>query len=297
MNIEQGPSFGPNTPEQESKEEVSPEENIMSASEYQDVEHKVPYVYKLEDESGEIGYFGSPHVNNPEDEVFSEIEQTFGQTRPDIVLVENMPPGDTEDIRQNARTYSREEVIRGLGESGFVIQLAAQNNIEFDSPEPSDEELFAHLEEQFKREEIFAWCVLRALAEYHQETFSNPDQDDSFERYIEPMIEEFTEATDWEDFDYSYEHAIRVGEQLLGQSITPEQETDAESMVDPTPWEDQEQTVLNRIGEEASLFRDKQIVKRIADLKEQNTYQSIFVMYGASHAVMQEQALRELFNE
>ncbi len=50
-----------------------------------------------------------------------------------------------------------------------------------------------------------------------------------------------------------------------------------------------------RVVEASSLFRDRNIVIEIAKTLE--THNRIFVVYGASHAVMEEPALRKLFEE
>jgi hypothetical protein len=52
---------------------------------------------------------------------------------------------------------------------------------------------------------------------------------------------------------------------------------------------------LNRIGSASSLFRDRKIVSDI--LEAFKTHDRIFVIYGASHAVMQEPALKKAFDK
>ena len=107
------------------------------------------------------------------------------------------------------------------------------------------------------------------------------------------FIGRFKESTNWKGFDYSYERAIQLGEQILGKSIDVENEPEALDFIDPIPWEEKKdkQTTLNRIGEASSLFRDKKIVSDIADALK--THKRVFVVYGASHAAMQEPALRK----
>lgn len=64
--------------------------------------------------------------------------------------------------------------------------------------------------------------------------------------------------------------------------------------VDPIPWEHNKnnQTVINQIARATSQYRDRFMVSEIA--KALQTHKKIFVVFGASHAVMQEPALKEL---
>ncbi|MCR4280601.1 MAG: hypothetical protein NUV82_04235 [Candidatus Komeilibacteria bacterium] len=265
--------------------------NIMTAKEYATRQHETPYVFALKGAGKELRYFGAPHERDPKNPLFQEIETAFKEARPDIIFVEGINvQEDLDRFNEQVRNATPEMVIERLGESGFILKLGLEKGIEWRSPEPTDEELYNFLLTQgFSKDQIFAWDVFQILPQYQRQVNKL-----SFKEYIAGFIDRFQQATGWEGFDYSYEHAIRLGEQILGQSIDVEDEPTAQDFIDPIPWEEKKdkQTVLNRIGEASSLFRDRQIVSEIADAL--TTHKRIFIVYGASHAVMQEPALRKL---
>ncbi len=290
-----------NQPEKIEIEETSREETIgsilntiMTAEEYSAMRHTTPYSFKLELGDKELYYFGSRHMNDPSNPLFAEIENAFNTEKPDIVIVEGISMNSNRQkvyFETNIKSSSREEVIHKMGEVGFTLKLALENGIEWESPEPQYEDVYKYLlDEGFSKEEIFVHEVLHILPQYNLQM-----KREGFEAYVVPYIERFKEITHWRDFDYSYEHALSLSEAICGEIIDVEHDTHALDRIDPIPWEDKvdSQTVLNRIGEKTGIYRNRNIVTGILDgLK---TYNRIFVVYGASHAVMQEPALKKAF--
>lgn len=266
-------------------------DSIMTVEKYAQIRHETPYIFTLKIEDTELYYFGAPHERDPQNSLFSEIETAFNQVNPDIVFVEGLHDrGDRDKFNEQAKNTSRDEVIHRAGESGFTLKLAVEKGIEWQSPEPSDEDLYNDLlNKGFSKDDIFARHVLNILPQYNRLM-----KKEGFKQYVDDFMDDFKQATNWEGFDYSYERAIELGQQILGRSISVENEPNALDFVDPIPWEEKKsiQTVLNRISTASSLFRDRKIVNDIASAIK--THKRVFVVYGASHAVMQEPALRKL---
>jgi len=267
-------------------------EKIMTVDEYSNLHHETPYVFSLKSGDKELFYFGAPHVRDPKNSIFSEIRTAFDKANPDIIFVEGMNASiDRNIINKKAREATADEAIDGAGEAGFALKLGLEKGIEWQSPEPKDADLYDHLQKQgFSKEEIFTRAVLLVLPQYNRQINKQ-----EFKEYSKSFIEQFEKGTNWEGFDYSYERAIQIGGRILGKSINFDNEEEASDYIDPTPWPEKKetQTVLNRIGEASSTFRDKYIVKDIAEALKK--YKRLFIVYGASHAVMQEPALEELF--
>lgn len=265
---------------------------IMTAEEYSRLHHETPYSLSLKSGDKELFYFGSPHIRDPKNIVFSEIKTAFDKADPDLIVVEGMNTGiDKNIINEKAGKASAEEAIDSAGEAGYVLKLGLEKGIEWLSPEPRDKDLYSHLLDQgFSKDEIFTRAVLLVLPQYNRQINKQ-----EFKEYSKSFIEQFTTETNWEGFDYSYERAIQLAELILGKPINFSDEEQASDYIDPTPWpaKKEKQTVLNRIGEASSTFRDENIVKDIAEALKQ--YNRLFIVYGASHAVMQEPALKELF--
>jgi len=268
--------------------------SIMTAEEYSHTEHATPYIFELQTGDKELRYFGSPHVRDPKNPLFAEIEAAFNEANPDIVFVEGVSVrGDKTKFDERVKAASREEAIEHMGEPGFTLKLGVEKEIEWRSPEPTDEDLYNDLlAKGFSKEQIFAWDVFHILPQYNRLMDKK-----GFKPYVQGFVERFKQATNWEGFDYSYERAIQLGEQILGRSVDVENEPDALDFIDPIPWEEKKdkQTILNRIGEASSLFRDRKIVSAIADALK--THKRVFIVYGASHAAMQEPALRKLLEQ
>lgn len=266
--------------------------HLMTAEEYAEIyagrEWGESHVFPLEKGDKKLYYFGSPHVNDPSHPIFAEIEKAFNEAQPEIVFVEGVTVyGDINRFNERMKAGPRE----GLSESGFVIKLALEKGAEWHSPEPTFESLYAHLlQDGFSKDQIFAEEVLGMLPQYHRELTHG-----GFEKYVESYIKHFQQDTNWENFDYSYENAIQIAESILGRKIDVENEPNPTSLIDPIPWEHRRdtQTVLNQASRATSVFRDRQIVREIAEALK--TYNKIFVVYGSTHAVVQEPALRKLF--
>ncbi len=265
--------------------------SIMTAEQYAQIQHETPYVFDLKFGDTRLFYFGSPHTGDPKNPLFKDIESAFNEVEPDIVFVEGVNiRGDRERFNERLKSASREEVIEHMGEPGYSLKLAAEKGIEWRSPEPIDEDLYNNLlDKGFSKDHILAWEVLHILPQYNRLM-----KKEGFKDYVKGSIDRFKQATNWEGFDYSYDHAIKLAQEILGHTIDVENEAEALDYIDPIPWEDKKdtQTIFNRIGEASSLFRDRKIVSDVANSLE--SYKRVFVVYGASHAVMQEPALRKL---
>lgn len=268
-------------------------DSIMTAEQYAEIKHDTPYRYTLKSADRELYYFGAPHVRNPVDHLFAEIRTAFDTMDPDIVLVEGIrTKGGKEIVNEKVRSATMDEVIDQAGEAGFALKLASEKGIDWHCPEPEDKDLYAYLlVSGFSRDEIFTWEIISTLPQYLRQV-----KRQGFQVYIEKPILRFQQDTHWENFDYSYDRAIEMAERILGRSLNPENEPDAQDFTDPIPWKDKQdkQTILNKISGASTQFRDRKIVSDIADILK--SHKRVFVVYGASHAAMQEPALQKLFS-
>lgn len=266
---------------------------IMNFDGYSRIKHAIPYIFDIEAHGKSLRYFGSPHRRDPHDPIFLEIEEAFKDFKPDVVLVEGRQSlkGPSSALNSKLRQLSRDEAIERHGERGPAMQLALEAGIPWLSPEPSDDKLYPYLEAQgFSRDEIFAWDVIHILPQYRRQMRKN-----GFREYVQPFIDTLQTSTRWHNFDYSYDRAIKLVEQIIGRPVDVENEPDPVALVHPVPRPDRPaQTVLNRVNRAFSTFRDREIIKFIAGVLKD--YDRVFIVYGASHAVMQEPALRKLFS-
>jgi len=267
---------------------------VMTAEEYAQTEHGRPYVYEAEAGDKKVTYFAPGHSWDPSNPVWSQLKQKFEEANPDIVLVEGFD--NLEERRQQvieaASKYGEEEVIGRMAESGLALKLAAERGIDFSSPEPKFSDEIAHLEQQgLSRNAIFAYYIFRMVPQWQQHQTK-----DDFREYIQREIENIRRATQWDGFDYTYENAERIAQQFWGESINLD-EPEYYADVDPIPWEEKkdQQTEVNLVARASSRFRDQYVIGQIAE--HLKTHDRLFIVYGASHAVMQEPAIKKLMEE
>ncbi len=266
---------------------------LMTAKQYAEIEHETPYIFELQNDHAHLLYFGARHTATLPSDMFDSIRHAFERLQPRVVFVEGL---QTKSANAEANTkvasMSYAEVIHEGGEPMYTVKLAVEHDVHWRCPEPEDADLYRYLEQVggYSRQQLAAWNVLHVLPQWQrQETLCN------FEDYAAGFIRMFKQATQWEGFDYSYEHTIKIAEEILGRKIKLNDEQEANDRIDPIPWPGSERhwSVINEICQASSRFRDEEIVRQIYEEIEKGG--NIFVVYGSSHAAMQEPAFKYLF--
>lgn len=264
--------------------------SIMTAEEYSRISHKTPYIFDVSNGDITLYYFGARHSHNLDSPMFDDIKAAFEKTEPDLVVVEGLSASVDLD-KFNARLFATpiEKVVGDFGESGFAVRLAVERGIDWMCPEPGEKIVTdVLLEKGFSKDEIFAHYIMQVLPQYNR----LPERS-GFRNYALGFVTKLQKLTEWEDYDFTYENAIRIAEEILGRKLNVEKESNAAEFTDPIFRENRDytSTVLNTISRESGIVRDEGIVTALVKAKEK--YKKIFVVYGASHAVMQEPALRK----
>lgn len=275
-------------------EESKPE--TMTFEEYAEIRHETPYVFEAENGEKKITYYGAGHSQHPEDPMFGEIEKKFHEADPDIVFVEGWDK--LEELKpmviKKFKEADREKIIKEFGEPGFTIKLAVEAGVEMESPEPKFGDEINHLLDLgFGKDEVFAYYTYRQITQYYR----TPDAP-ALEVYLEPFFQKnFSKAAQWKDFDYSLSHLKEIGKKIFGKRGDVNNSEYAVEWSDPTIWPEMKarQTVVNEIARQSTYYRDSYMIQRVLEvMKEKNR---LFVVFGASHAVMQESAIRKILSE
>lgn len=266
----------------------------MSFEEYARSEHEQPYIYEISQGEKKLVYFGAYHAYDPADPMLADIKKRFEELQPNVVVVEGMeklaqlPP----EAMDRVRLASWEDAARKGGEAGFALKLAVEAGIDVVSPEPDDRAEIADLEAHgYTKEQIFAFHIYRSVAQYWRQV---PDL--SINEFLGPYVEMFKESVDWQDFDFSLDHVEKIGKEIWGEAANLEDVDAANARIDPVPWPgtEERQTVINNVARRSSQFRDEQLVAAIRELAKK--HERVLVVFGASHAYMQQPALRNLYN-
>ncbi len=279
----------------EKLEQIKIPSQIMSFEDYANFEHAQPYIYSLEKDDKKLTYFGARHSHNPNDPMFDEIEENFNTAQPKLVIVEGI--NNLEENKDRVIEYlskeTPEQAIERGGESRFALKLAAEKGIDMQCPEPKMNKEIKFLETQsFSREAIFAFYLYRTMNQYWR---LDKEKRPSIEEYLKPYLDEFKNDAGWEDFEFSAEHLELIGREIWGDKGLLDNPKFAADRIDPVPWPEKqtEQTMINQVARASSQYRDEYIVEKIKEALKQKG--NVFVVYGASHAVMQEPAMRAIF--
>jgi hypothetical protein len=108
------------------------------------------------------------------------------------------------------------------------------------------------------------------------------------DEYIIQFLKKLQDETGWNEFDFSMQHLKDIHTNIFNTAFDETDQNFFQSIVTPTNTN----SVINRISRDMDVVRDTAIVQGILD--EWNKGKSVFVVYGASHAVIQEKALKTL---
>ena len=262
---------------------------IMDWKEFAEKQIEYPHIFSIKIGNSEIEYFGSFHSRDPRDtELFDRIKDDLEKSHPDLVVIEGVEDLENrnDEMLELTKNLSYEQAIETAGEAGFTAKLAMERDIEVKSPEPKlREEADFILSQGFSQGEVFAYYVTRDIAWYHKLT-NKPD----LEKYLEPVFRDFARRINWPGFDFSRKHYSQLCEQIWGHKLDMENAKFFSAAVDPSPWEGKKTNVINAISQASASYRDMFVVNKL--LQYSKKYKKIFVVFGGSHAVVQEPALR-----
>lgn len=268
--------------------------DLMSYAEYAKLRRGRPYEYELSAGSRALLFMGPGHSNDPENPVFAKIKHNLEEFKPDIVLIEGAPAINTltnEKLREWTDKSSEEQVIRSSGESVYTGKLAIDRNIKVFSPEPEDIDKYRELESQgFSKEEIFVQEISATFVQYFR-TLDKP----SLEEYVYPYLQRMGEDSFWDGFALTLDNYKKIFSEITNQEFLVTNEELISQLANPVPVEGRPYLRPSQAAAASSRLRDSFMVNKIAELIKDNP--RIFIVYGYTHAVMQEPALRKLMAE
>lgn len=265
---------------------TSSEQKIMSYEEYVYTKHILPYLFTLHQADQNCYYFGADHSWDATHRQYVQLQSfwdDFLQTTDGkncVVLVE----GSLRNLHDSATTT--QAIRRAGGEGGFITFLAQQAGICVKCPEPSEQILYQQLQKQFCQEHIaYTYLAQAALSAIRSKKGNN-----------HVSLQEYVEACGAKNQGYfsiplTVETFKKIHHQLFDAPFTLEDEEFFYQITNPTATD----SVINSICRQKSIVRDLHIVEYINKLKALG--KNVFIVYGCTHAVMQEKALRSLWQE
>ena len=266
--------------------------DIMSIDDYYKTPHTFPYSFKIESPNKkQLLFYGEMHSNDPKNKQYQEIENAFNDFKPDLVVIEginklskNSPKNIKDTSILKIKSESFETLINKCGAPCYVCKIAADNNIPVICPEPPEKDKIDWLiKKGFTQDQIFALWSFEVVNQYLRLQQKPP-----FDDYISPFLSHFKNQWAWQDYDFSINQMKRVGNLFYGIELNLQDTLFYDRRTSPNS----DGTIINKLSAKDTYFRDNYIVNEIKGYL--HDYNRIFIVYGASHAIMQEKALRKL---
>lgn len=242
---------------------------------------KLP-VIEVEKNNQALLFFGAHHVNNPDHPQFKNIEshwRDFVQLHTNcIALVEgHFDEASEEDTKE--RLYS---IIEG-GEAQFLVYLARTYNISVASPEPDQNWEANQLATEFDRSVVVLYYFIRYVNLWNGYD-SRPNMRQESRRALVALQRQLK----WKDVDFSFEHIETLHKKLYNKPLDLDDGKWADLVSNPYDQSYETNEIARRSGE----LRDQYILGQIQQYWRAG--KSIFIVFGSSHAVRLEPALRSL---
>jgi hypothetical protein len=242
-------------------------ENLRSeeeAREYWRANSGKPYIIEINSQGKTLYYYGTyGHFYQVDHPMLLDVEKRFNEwletsKEPRIVLVEGgtrKPP--------TARTEAMQQ-----GEAVFTSWLAESRGLEHLSPEvPESRQRELLLAQGFSEDEIQYYFFAICVNQYWDMNTKEP-----FEEYIMRYL----------DSDFSLTHMYELHKQYWGRDFS----------IDPEFGIIEADSPIREIVDAAGVIRDVGIVEEIQDYWDEGY--SMFIVFGGSHAVIQEPILQKL---
>ncbi len=224
---------------------------------------------ELKAENKALFWFSGIHSNNPNHEMFEDIEKAFDAFEADYVLVE----GDYDDKKYKSIDNSMK--ARLYGESAYVTYLCSQKDIPVSSIEPPIKDQLKFLQENYKASDIMAMYMLRQINQMQRE---NKNKSIDFFNYMEKFVNKYNILNDSEPI--KEETVVKLLEPHIGFKVN----TENWKKINAFEIVYKDKGIINDIYCDILAFRDEYSVKVIKEKLKLND--RLFIMMGADHIKM-----------
>lgn len=251
---------------------------ILTWQEYRKIPYKDPWFFTLIEDNKWLYFLGVSHTNDPTDPQNNFIKEKWEDF---IKLTEGLPRIAFQEGGLRELTKSEEEAVTSNGEAGLVVYLAHKSNIEVISPEINIQDELDLLTEEFERDAVAYYYFARTVDQWLRKKSDTP-----LEFYIKGMFGRTNKYKGWEDFDMSLENFKNLHRKFLGKEFDEKDRMTLNNAVNPA----KEGIITNEVSRALQRARDEYILEQIA--KYWSEGKSLFIVYGASHAMRLEPAIK-----
>lgn len=258
----------------------STQKYLMAYDQYIKTKWPVPFTFKIKKGNQWLYYFGANHTYDPSDQQFEMLKKLWNEFLTDSF--ENSKIALMEGGVRKINTFEKKAILED-GEAGLLSYLANKEGVKIDSPEPSRKDETGNLESEFSKEEIEYYYFARVVDQWNRHDI-RPD----FEKYVNDFLEMDKEESGWKGFDFSLVNMKHIHTKLFKEKFNEQDKDFFYSIVNPTT----ESTSINRYSRAIGIFRDAYVAKKVID--NINSGKSVFIVYGFTHAIMQEPVYQKL---
>jgi hypothetical protein len=240
-----------------------------------DKNKEYPYIYEIINDRQKLYYFGVPrHTYSVGEPLFKLIKvslEKFSESINSEIIV--MVEGGNMKVPDNEA-----DAMKG-GESTYTMFLANKNKFKIISPEPSEYvQRDMLLDLGYTKDEIQYYFFAITVNQF----WDMGKKPTEFEEYINKFLESDRKTSKWDFYNFSLDNMMQLHKNLWNKELDISKEFGIVERSSP----------IYPIIKDATKLRDIYIVKTIYDYW--NEGKSIFIVYGGSHAIIQEEVLRNL---
>ncbi len=251
---------------------------ILTWEQYRKLEYKAPWFFTLNKNSQWLYFLGISHTNDPNDPQINFIKEKWEEF---IKLTEGLPRIAFQEGGLGDLAPSEEEAITRNGEAGLLLYLAHKANIEVISPELKNQDELDLLTEKFDQDAVAYYYFARTVDQWLRKKSDTP-----LEFYIKGMFGRANQYKGWGNFDVSFENLKNLHKKFLGKDFDEKDRMAFNNAVNPA----KKGTIINEVSQELQRARDEYILEQID--KYWSEGKSLFIVYGASHAMRLEPAVK-----
>lgn len=255
---------------------------IMSIDEYKKTRHAEPYVLKYQNNKQKMVFFGAKHSTDITDSQFDQLSKEWKaflneqeiSKKDYIVIVE----GNKRAIQK-----TKEDAIKISGEAGLITFLANKENVVTECAEPSVTNTINILSKDYSHEELLYFYFVSKLKHLYRrkENISYTDLTGILGRLEEQLL--------FDDVEYSMNAIAKIHKKHFNFYFNHNHRGFISDLSVPYI---EYGAFTNRIANDRDIYRNNFLLDYIESLWRDS--RSIFIVFGSSHAVMMEKALKTI---
>lgn len=241
-----------------------------------------PTVTVLKYEKKQLIFFGASHVRGLDHPQFKAMEETFMRHKPQIAFNEG------GQVTETVHYASRDSAILKDGETGLAKFLCDKTKISLLNGDMSTDEEFAGLLSKFPREQVYLYLgIERFLQPFSQGFQGEMPIETAFQKSFIAYLEKYNFKPTTQERELSYLYKLYY--QYFKRKV------DLKNLVPVHDYYLINTGVFGKIGRISKGIRDQALLKKIDDALDK--YDSVFVVFGASHWVAVQPALKYIIEK